>query len=335
MQRLPSSQKRITVGIPSFNEELNISGLLQSIIKLNKLESNDVDTQNNSDYKDDGSIRSETTGEKSADKFFVITEVIISDDSSDDTCRIVEAIAAENPSLSVKLIHHDRRRGVSAAWNEIFRKATGDIIVLYDADIIIDKNTTAFLVGSIREGIGLCASNSKPLVLKKSTISRASVFIADWLRSVRKKGLSQYTVMGRALSISSHMAKRITIPEDVIALDLYVQCKVLEQGFGVVYNDKALAYFKPPDNMVDFSSQIIRAMNGHKQIESLKTGLCTRLPLRKGLVATLKGIIKDPKGAVCLISCYALLQYYSLKITNVDSSKWHIAKSTKSRESIN
>lgn len=322
---MPPSQKRITVGIPSFNEELNISRLLQSIIKPNKLESNDVNNQNNSDHKDDGSVKSETRGEKS----FEITEIIISDDSSDNTCRIVDEIAAQNPSLSIKLIHHDYRRGASAAWNEIFRNATGDIIVLYDADIIIERNTTAFLVGSIREDIGLCASNSKPLIPKKSIINRASVFIADWLGTVRKIGLSQYTVMGRALSISSDMAKRITIPENVIALDLYVQCKVLEQGTGVHYNDNAVIYFKPPDNMLDFSSQIIRAMKGHKQIEHLVRTSCSRLSFRSGLITTLKSIAKDPKGALCLISCYAVLPYYDQKLTGADSSKWYIAKSTK------
>jgi glycosyltransferase involved in cell wall biosynthesis len=322
---MPPFQKRITVGIPSFNEELNISRLLQSIIKLNKLGSNDLHNQNNSDYKDDGSLRSETTGEKT----FEISEVIISDDSSDNTCRIVDEIAAQNPSLSVKLIHHDCRRGVSAAWNEIFRNATGDIIVLYDADIIIEKNTTAFLVGSIREDIGLCASNSKPLVSKKSTITRASVFIAEWLGTIRKNGLSQYTVMGRALSISSDMAKRITIPENVIALDLYVQCKVLELGMGVHYNDSAVIYFKAPDNMLDFSSQIMRATKGHKQIEHLMSSSCSRLSFRMGLLSTLKTIAKDPIGALCLISCYAALPYYVQKLTGADSSRWHIAKSTK------
>lgn len=322
---MPPSHKRITVGIPSFNEEFNISRLLHSIIKLNKLGSNDLNNQNNSDYRDDGSLRSETTGEKT----FEITEVIISDDSSDNTCRIVDEIAAQNPSLNVKLIHHDCRRGVSAAWNEIFRNATGDIIVLYDADIIIEKNTTALLVGSIREDIGLCASSSKPLVSKKSTITRASVFIADWLGTVRKNGLSQYTVMGRALSISSGVAKRITIPENVIALDLYLQCKVLEQGMGVCYNDNAVIYFKPPDNMFDFSSQIIRAMKGHKQIEHLMRSSCSRLSFRSGLLATLKSIAKDPKGALCVISCYTVLPYYGQKLTDPDSSKWYIAKSTK------
>jgi glycosyltransferase involved in cell wall biosynthesis len=322
---MPPSKKRITVGIPSFNEEFNISRLLHSIIELNKLGSNDLDNQNNSDYKNDDSHSSETLGEKT----FEITEVIISDDSSDNTCRIVDEIAAQNPSLNVKLIHHDYRRGVSAAWNEIFRNATGDVIVLYDADIIIEKNTTAFLVGSIRKDIGLCASNSKPLVSKKSTITRASVFIADWLGAVRKYGLSQYTVMGRALSISSDVAKKIKIPENVIALDLYLQCKVLEQGMGVHYNENAVIYFKAPDNMFDFSSQIIRAMNGHKQIEHLIKGSCSRLPFSSGLVTTLKSVTKDPKGALCLISCYAVLPYYSQKLKDADSSKWHIAKSTK------
>ena len=324
---MPPSQKRITVGIPSFNEEFNISRLLHSIIELNKLGSNDLDNQNNSYYKNDDSLSSETLEEKT----FEITEVIISDDSSDNTCRIVDEIAAQNPSLNVKLIHHDCRRGVSAAWNEIFRNATGDVIVLYDADIIIEKNTTAFLVGSIREDTGLCASNSKPLVSKKSTITRASVFIADWLGAVRKFGLSQYTVMGRALSISSDVAKKITIPENVIALDLYLQCKVLEQGMGVDYNENAVIYFKPPDNMFDFSSQIIRAMNGHKQIEYLMRSSCSRLPFRSGLLASLKTVAKDPKGALCLICCYAVLPYYSQKLAGADSSKWYIAKSTKTQ----
>jgi glycosyltransferase involved in cell wall biosynthesis len=322
---MPPSKKRITVGIPSFNEEFNISRLLHSIIELNKLGSNDLDNQNNSEYKNDDSLSSETLGKKT----FEITEVIISDDSSDNTCRIVDEIASQNPSLNVKLIHHDYRRGVSAAWNEIFRNATGDVIVLYDADIIIEKNTTALLVGSIREDIVLCASNSKPLVSKKSTITRASVFIADWLGAIRKYGLSQYTVMGRALSISSDVAKKITIPENVIALDLYLQCKVLEQGMEVHYNENAVIYFKPPDNMFDFSSQIIRAMNGHKQIEYLMRSSCSRLPFRRGLVTTLKSIAKDPKGALSLICCYAVLPYYRQKLTGADSSKWYIAKSTK------
>ena len=328
MQESTTDKKRVTVGIPSYNEEINISNLLRSIVELNKLE-NQSEPNNDNSYGKKAYSNSSKRDRISPTEDFTISEIIVSDDSSDNTCRIVETIAAENPSLSIKLLHHDSRRGVPAAWNEIFKKAIGEIIVLYDADIIIDNSTTANLVRSIADSIGLCASNSTPLVLKGSAISRASVFIAEWLRWVRKSGLSQYTVMGRALSILSHVAKRITIPENVIAIDLYLQCKVLELGFKVIYNDQALVYFRTPDNMKDFSSQIIRATNGHKQIRHLLTGPCIRLPLRSGLVAAIKSIVQDPKGGVYLIYCYSLLPFYrrSLKATN--SAIWDIAKSTK------
>jgi cellulose synthase/poly-beta-1,6-N-acetylglucosamine synthase-like glycosyltransferase len=329
---LTTDKKRVTVGIPSYNEEMNISNLLRSIIQLNKLDNQPESTNNDNSYekKENSNSSDREANRMIAANGFAICEIIISDDSSDNTCRLVEALAAENPSLSIKLLHHDNRRGVAAAWNEIFKKAIGEIIVLYDADIIISNSTTANLVQTIRDGIGLCASNSKPLVFKKSAVSRASMFIAEWLRWVRKSGLSQYTVMGRALSILSRVAKRITIPEGVIALDLYLQCKVVELGFKVVYNDQALVYFRPPDNMKDFSSQIIRATNGHKQIRHLLTGQCIGLPLRSGVVASIKSIMQDPKGVVYLIYCYSLLPFYGRSLTATNSSKWDIAKSTKS-----
>jgi cellulose synthase/poly-beta-1,6-N-acetylglucosamine synthase-like glycosyltransferase len=322
--KLPNEQKTVSIGIPSFNEEDNISRLLHSIVKLNN-SSLQLGHQNNS--KEDSGAMNRNNILLSTD--FKITEVIISDDSSDSTSRIVEEIAAANPSLNIRLLHHETRRGVSAAWNEIFREARGEIIVLYDADIIIDADATAHLVESMKGNIGLCASNPKPLLLKMSIVARASRFVAHWLGFVRKKRLSQYTVMGRALSISSKAAKRIVIPENVIALDLYLQCKVLEKGFSVLYNENAVVYFKPPDNMLDFSSQILRATSGHKQIKHLTRALRCNLDFRTIAVTTLKSAIKDPKGAVCLVLCYLSLPYYKTKLADVDSVKWHIAKSTK------
>ena len=322
--KLPNEQKTVSIGIPSFNEEANISRLLHSIVKLNNLSLQPGHP--NSSKEDSGATNGNNIPLSTN---FKITEVIISDDSSDNTSRIVKEIAAANPSLSIRLLHHETRRGVSAAWNEIFREASGEIIVLYDADIIIDADATARLVESMKGNIGLCASNPKPVLLTTSIVASASRFVAHWLGSVRNERLSQYTVMGRALSISSTVAKRIVIPENVIALDLYLQCKVLEQGFSVLYKENAVVYFKPPDNMLDFSSQILRATSGHKQIKHLTRASRCNLDFRTGAVTTLKSAIKDPKGAVCLAICYLLLPYYKTRLTDVDSVRWRIAKSTK------
>jgi cellulose synthase/poly-beta-1,6-N-acetylglucosamine synthase-like glycosyltransferase len=323
-------RKRVTIGIPSYNEEENISNLIKSIIELNPSENwsanHDQEDNQRADFDDgNASIRNGIDSTKD----FAIIEIIVSDDSSDRTCSIIERITAEYSTANIKLLHHDGRRGVSAAWNEIFKEAKGDIIVLYDADVMIDGDTTAYLVNSISDGIGLCASNIMPLVQEKSTVSRASGFIAEWLRWVRKHRLTQYTAMGRALSVSSRVAKMISIPENVIALDLYLQCKVLELGLDVIYNDQARVYFRPPDNMADFSSQVLRAAVGHNQIRNMETELCTRLPLRIGLMAALKSFMQNPRGAASLIYCYSLLPFYKKKLIGIDSVKWNVAKSTK------
>ncbi len=322
MKELPTDKKRVTVGIPSYNEEMNISNLLRSIIE-NASETN-VGNQFNSD-------RTKQSSSGGKDKGFAITEIIISDDSSDSTCQIIEGIAAEYSSLSIRLLHHESRRSVSAAWNEIFREATGEIIILYDADIMLKNSTTAYLVEALGDGIGLCASNSTPLMQKKSITTRASAFIARWLRCVRKNGISEYTVMGRGLSVSSQVAKKITIPDNVIALDLYLQCKVIELGFKIVYDEDAVVYFWPPQNISDFASQIIRAANGHKQIDYLLKGSRTQLSLWSGLSAAIRSSRQDPKGAISLISCYLLLPYYRMKLADTNSAKWHVAKSTKNQ----
>ena len=93
---------------------------------------------------------------------------------------------------------------------------------------------------------------------QQASPGRASVFISSWLRSVRLTGLSQYTVMGRALAIDTSVAKRIRIPS-MIAIDLYLECRVIEMGLDVAYNDSAVVYFKPANSMQDLASQVIRA----------------------------------------------------------------------------
>jgi len=288
---------RVTVGIPTFNEEENISNLLKSLM---------ADTP----------------------KDFIISEVLVSDDSSDNTPEIVDKFA-QNNSLNIKVMHHSGRRGAAEAWKEIFEKSIGDIIVLCDGDVIVGKNCLRELVGSIQGKTGLCASNPTPVQME-GLVGRASTFISNWLRSVRKIRLSQYTTMGRALSIRSDIAKKITIPTDIIAIDLYLQCKVLEQKIEVLYNDNALVYFRPANNMSDFTSQVIRAIKGHKQIRDYVTKFKIDLSPSDALIEIIRNIMSNPWGAISLIACCVLVPFYRFKLQNINSAKWHTAESTKS-----
>jgi glycosyltransferase involved in cell wall biosynthesis len=284
---------KVTVGIPAYNEGQNIANLLQSL-----------------------------EGQHTQ-----IFEVIISDDSSDSTPNIVRNFA-QNSLLDIKLFHHDARRGAAAAWNQIFQMATGDRIVLYDADTIPHPYCTKHLVSCIQGNVGLCASNPQP-VQAAGIAGRASVFISKWLRSVRLAGLSQYTVMGRALAIDSDVAKNIEIPTDMIAIDLYIQCKTLEIGRDVIYNDNAIVYFKPANNMHDITSQVMRAVNGHNQIKHYVSSFGISLPRHVAIEHTVKNIAKDPVGALSVAIGYSLILYYRSRLEHIDTAKWHTAASSK------
>lgn len=285
--------RRVTVGIPAFNEEQNIVNLLRSL-----------------------------EGQRS-----LISEVIISDDSSDGTPGLVREFA-KGSQLAVTLLHHGERRGAAVGWNEIFQRAAGDTIVLYDADTIPHPSCTEQLASRISQDIALVASNSQP-VQAAGVAGRASVFISSWLRSVRLARLSQYTVMGRALAIDSATAKKIQIPTDMIAIDLYLQCRVLEIGLKVAYNDDAIVYFKPANSLQDMASQVVRAVNGHDQVKDRIGTLGLGLPPHVAIAQALKNAATDPLGAVSTVIGYSLLPYYRSRLAGANSAKWHTADSSK------
>jgi cellulose synthase/poly-beta-1,6-N-acetylglucosamine synthase-like glycosyltransferase len=285
--------RRVTVGVPSYNESQNIVNLLKAI----------------------------------EEQHSPIFEVLISDDSSDNTPNLV-CNFAQNSKLNIRLFHHDSRRGAAAAWNEIFLESTGDIMVLYDADTIPHPSCTKELTSHIQGNVGICASNPQP-VEAAGIAGKASVFNSNWLKSVRLVQLSQYTVMGRALALNSAYAKKIEIPKNVIAIDLYIQCKILETGLDVVYNDNALIYFKSANSMNDLISQVMRAVNGHKQLEDYVSSFGIRLPRTLSIVHAIRNAVKDPIGAVSVAIGYSLIPYFKLRLDHTDMAKWYIAASSK------
>jgi glycosyltransferase involved in cell wall biosynthesis len=285
--------RSVTVGIPSYNERQNIVNLLQAI-------------------------------EEQPTSIF---EILISDDSSDNTPSLVRNFA-QHTMLDIQLFHHDTRRGAAAAWNEILQRAAGDTVVLYDADTIPHPSCTAQLVSQIQGNVGICASNSQP-VQAAGIAGRASVFISNWLRSVRLARLSQYTVMGRGLAINSREAKKIEIPTNMIAIDLYMQCKILEMGLDIIYNDNAIVYFKPANNIDDLASQVMRAVNGHKQIDDYISSFGIALPREVAIVNAIKNAAKDPLGAMSVAIGYSLIPYYRSRLEHTDTAKWHTAASSK------
>ncbi|HXT83682.1 MAG TPA: glycosyltransferase family 2 protein [Verrucomicrobiae bacterium] len=292
-------ERKITVGIPTFNEEKNILKFFESLQKQNNNETNKIE------------------------------KIIFIDDSSDNTPNLIQEFKKKNPLLNIELIHNANRKGASNAWNIIFKKSIGDVVILLDADITLEKNCIANLCNKIDQNTGLCASNTVPIIEENNIFSRASGFIAFWLRSIRMHGISQYTTMGRALAVYTQDVKDLEIPNNIIAIDLYLQCKIMEKRKNVVYNDNAIIYFKTPLNLDDFLSQVTRAIIGHKQIKEYTKKFSIDISTSMALKEFIKNAIKYPKYCLALIYCYSRLPFSYLKHRKKVSYLWETATSTK------
>jgi glycosyltransferase involved in cell wall biosynthesis len=292
------NKKKITIGIPTFNEEKNILKFFESLQKQNF----GLDT---------------------------VEKILFVDDSDDDTPNLIKKLKTENPKLNIEILHNNRRMGASNAWNTIFKRSLGEVIILLDADIELEKNCISNLSNKINDDIGLCASNTLPVIKNSNIFSKASAFIAFWLRSVRQHGISQYTTMGRALALGSNEVKDLEIPSNIIAIDLYLQCKILEKKKTVVYNDEAIIYFKTPLTMSDFLSQITRSIIGHRQIKKYTRNFSFEVSFSILLKEFIKNAFRYPKYCLALICCYSMLPYNYIKTKKNVTYLWETASSTK------
>ncbi|MDQ4074480.1 MAG: glycosyltransferase [Thermoproteota archaeon] len=291
-------KKRITIGIPTFNEEKNIMCFFDNL-------------------KNQALVQKQSL------------QIIFVDDSNDNTPFVIEKIKKENPEYDIELYHNEKRMGAANAWNIIFKESRGEITVLLDADIILEKYCIYNLISSLNKKTGLCASNTLPIVEENNIYSQASAFIAYWLRSIRKLGISQYTTMGRALAIQVEEIKDLHIPLDTIAIDLFIQCKILEKHKRVVYNDNAKIYFKTPLNKKDFLNQVSRSIIGHKQIKNYTKRFSFNLSSLTLISEFIKTFARHPKWGLALIYCYIFLPFIYFKNKDKTSYLWEMAKSTK------
>ena len=76
-------------------------------------------------------------------------EIVIVDDASSDGCdAIVDKLASDD----VKVVHHTTNRGKGAAMETGFRHATGDIVLVQDADLEYDPKDYPELLQPILNG---------------------------------------------------------------------------------------------------------------------------------------------------------------------------------------
>ena len=78
--------------------------------------------------------------------------IVVDDASADGTAEAVAQFAAENPGCVLRIISHPKNQGKGAALHTGIAAATGDFIIVQDADLEYDPREYELLLMPILEG---------------------------------------------------------------------------------------------------------------------------------------------------------------------------------------
>jgi cellulose synthase/poly-beta-1,6-N-acetylglucosamine synthase-like glycosyltransferase len=292
--------------IPAFNEELNIHKLLRGLVKKHN-----YDKINNI--------------------------YVISDNSTDDTHKIVEGMAKNNDKI--KQVIKNKRRGKFDSLNRGFKISNADILIMFDSDILINKNSINGLINPLMKykKIGLTTLKNNPIQSKKTYTSFASLFSShlknETIKSKRNYNYNNfYAVCGRAVAMKKEVFKQIKLKPGPGGDDQELFFLTLEKGYLTYYVENSNIDYFVPTNIVDYFKQNNRFINAtqhrkklHKKI-SIKYGPSSFNPIKTFILT----FLKHPIEGITWAPLYLIGKVRNLlKKSKKTSANWEISKSTK------
>lgn len=164
--------------------------------------------------------------------------IVISDGSTDRTEEIVGGFTAQG---GVRLLRQNPRNGKTAALNLAAAQARGELIVFSDANSLYDRQAVRFLAENFRDpSVGYVTGKMVYTDESGSTIGEgcsAYMRYENWLRDQETRVGSIVGVDGGVDAVRASLFAPMR-PDQLP--DLVLPLKVVEQGYRVVYEPRAV-----------------------------------------------------------------------------------------------
>lgn len=182
--------------------------------------------------------------------------IIGSDGSTDGTNSIIGTVAVTNSRI--QFINIAERRGKSAMLNDLVSKATGEILVLTDANVMFTPNTVRRLAeGFADPRTGLCDATARPLSHGNSGITRQENIYSRFETALKRAEGELWGTMPGPYGGCYAVRRKIfpVLSDNTLVDDLYVGLSVLKQEYWSVNIPEAVVY---EDTQPDMTAQFRR-----------------------------------------------------------------------------
>jgi len=182
-------------------------------------------------------IGSVLSGDYPLDKLEIL---VGSDASTDQTNTILQQLKETSPSLHLFL--NEERKGKPGIINRLAKEAKGEILVISDANVMLEPDTLKELIHYFKEErIGLVDSRLISTGIKRGGISRQEKFYTSREVSIKHhESVLWESMMG---PFGGCYAVRKTfyrpVPDHFLVDDFFINMSVLEQGAACISNIQA------------------------------------------------------------------------------------------------
>lgn len=293
----------LTIGIPAYNEEVNIESLLLSIFSQKQ-------------------------------ENFILQEIIVySDGSTDNTIKIIKELQKKFPM--VRLIEGKKQRGKIFALNQIFHSFKSDILIVLDGDIgLLGNNFLSILVEAIVSdpGAKLVAAHQIPLRPSNfiGKIIYASFVTWDYIRLSIPGYDHVQNLYGAATAYKGSFARLIHVPKDAKEERLYLYLMAKKTN-GFRYSYSAKIVYWPVSSWHDFIKLASRSFGKDQskldKIFGFQTSQVYTIPWKYKAKGIIESIYYQHIYALLALALNLFLSKVSLR--SGKGSKWEISSSSK------
>lgn len=182
--------------------------------------------------------------------------LFITDGSTDGTENIIKKQG------QITILHNPERKGKTAALNRAVPFATGDIIVMCDANTILNKDCIKQLVKHYTdEKVGGVSGEKK--VLSENGLTKQEGLYWKYESALKKLDAKYYTVVGAAGELFSFRKELWSdVEEDSLLDDFMISMRIVQKGYRILYEPDAFAIETASASVKDEAKRKVRISAG-------------------------------------------------------------------------
>jgi len=238
IKRLPDKQqqniltKHVSVIVPAYDEALVIEQKIQNLLSL-------------------------------ISEGWTVEIIVVTDGSTDESVNIIHQYP------SVKLLHQSLRQGKAAAINRAVAAATNNIIIITDANTLINKDALMYLIPHFNNA-NVGGVSGEKRIMPKGAVGVSESLYWQYESFMKKTESSINSVIAGAGELFA-FRKELYQPlqENLLIDDFMLSASILRQGYRIAYEENAIATEPPSQSLLDEANRKIRIGAGAAQAMSM------------------------------------------------------------------